>query len=80
MVTVSDAGPAMKKKKGLLQPKPENPCGKQSPHIAEAPFQGDGDGPYDRPGLSPVPTPVCHWTGGFPASSDAGVTHLSVLF
>ena len=80
VVTVSDAGPAMKKKKGLLQPKPENPCGKQSQHIAEAPFQGDGDGPYDRPGLLPVPTPVCHWTGGFPASSDAGVTYLSVLF
>jgi len=36
--------------------------------------------PYDRPGLSPVPTPVCHWTGGCPASSGTGVTHVKVYF
>ena len=80
VVTVSDAGPDMKKKKGLLQPRPENPCENQFRPTAEAPVGATAMRPSDRPGLLPVPTPVCHWTGGFPASSDAGVTHLRCTF
>ena len=36
--------------------------------------------PYDRKDCCQYRPPFCHWTGGFPASSDAGVTHLRCTF
>ena len=43
VVTVSDAGPATKKEKGIAPAEAGESLWKQSQHIAEAPFQGDGD-------------------------------------